>query len=421
MINAMTQPGKQVTVIGGGIVGVCCALSLQEKGLRVRLIDEGDLKRKASYGNAGVISPWSCIPQSMPGTWKYIPQWLLNRAGPVSFHWSYLPQLLPWVVKFLATGRYPRVIQIATAMDALNRQNVKIYRQHLSTTNHQNLVKDACYLHVSRDKNAFTTDSLEYRLRAENQAPMEILDSRRLRELEPALSPDYQSALLIKNQARAFSPGRLVEVLTQKFCYQGGNIVKSRVEMIKPLENEGWNIQTQGQQYKSELLLIASGAWSVDLLKPLGLKLPLVNERGYHLEFNQPGVFLNHSIMDVKSKFVVSSMSQGVRSAGTAEFAHLNARPNYQRARIFKSLTKQLLPDLNTDNTSEWMGTRPSFPDSLPVIGHVPGFSGLFAAFGHSHYGLGMAPKTGQLLASMVCRETADIDPRPYRFDRFNA
>jgi D-amino-acid dehydrogenase len=209
--------------------------------------------------------------------------------------------------------------------------------------------------------------------------------------------------------------------LTQKFCDQGGKLVKSRVENIKPLRNDGWSIQIQGQQYKSELLLIASGAWSVDLLKPLGLKLPLVNERGYHLEFKQPGVSLDHSIMDVKSKFVVSSMSGGVRSAGTAEFAHLNARPNYQRAKIFKSLTKRLLPDLNTGNTSEWMGTRPSFPDSLPVIGQVPGFSGLFAAFGHSHYGLGMAPKTGQLLANLVCRETADIDPGPYRLDRFNA
>ena len=417
----MMQPARKITVIGGGIVGICCALSLQQKGLHVRLIDEGELKLKASYGNAGVISPWSCIPQSMPGIWKNIPKWLLDKNGPVSFRWSYLPQLLPWAIKFLSAGRYAKVIQIAGAMDALNKQNVAIYRQHLSTTNFQDQLKDACYIHVYRDKAVFDHESLEYRLRLKNQAPMDILDASQLKKIEPALSTDYQYALLIKDQARAISPGNLVEVLTRKFCDQGGELILSQVKYIRPLDDKQWNIQMQGQQLRSELLVIAGGAWSVDLLKPLGLKVPLVNERGYHLEFNQPGVLLNHSIMDVKSKFVVSSMSHALRSAGTAEFAHLNAKPNYQRAKIFKTLTKQLLPDLNISNTSEWMGTRPSFPDSLPVIDRVPGYSGLFAAFGHSHYGLGMAPKTGQVLADIVMADTSDIDLAAYRFDRFHA
>ena len=415
---------KDITVIGGGIVGICCALSLQDKGLQVILIDEGELKRKASYGNAGVISPWSCIPQSMPGVWKNIPKWLLQKTGPVSFRWHYLPDLLPWAVRFFAAGRQAKVIEIAAAMNALTRQNIEIYRQHLDNTNQQNLIKDSCYLHVSQNKNAFSSDSLEYRLRSNHQAPMAILAGKQIQELEPALSTDYKSALLIKNQARAISPGHLVQVLTQKFLDQGGQVIKAKVEKIQPDSNAGWDIIMQGKQLKSRLLLIAAGAWSVKLLnsldlKTMGLNLPLVNERGYHLEFKNPGLELNHSIMDVKSKFVVSFMDAGVRSAGTAEFAHINAKPNYQRAQIFKKLTKQLLPDLKTNSTSEWMGTRPSFPDSLPVIDRVPGFTGLFAAFGHSHYGLGMAPKTGRVLADIVTNSKTDVDTKPYRFERF--
>ena len=419
------QSGKQITVIGGGIVGICCALSLQDKGLQVTLIDEGDLKRKASYGNAGVISPWSCIPQSMPGTWKYIPQWLIDKNGPVTFRWQYLPDLLPWAAKFLAAGRHAKVIEVAAAMHALTRPNVDIYRQHLDNTNHQHLVKDACYLHVSTNKNEFSKDSLEYQIRSTHQAPMAILDAQQIQDIEPALSADFKSALLIKDQARATSPGRLVEVLTQKVREQGGEIINATVEEIQPDANASWNIILQGNQLKSELLLVAAGAWTVNLLNPLGLKtmglsLPLVNERGYHLEFSRPDIEVNHSIMDVQSKFVVSSMADGIRSAGTAEFAHLGAKPNFQRAQIFKTLTKQLLPDLNTNNTSEWMGTRPSFPDSLPVIDSVPGFTGLFVAFGHSHYGLGMAPKTGRVLADIVTNADCDIDRKPYRLDRFN-
>ena len=414
----MTQ-GKDIAVVGGGIVGICCALSLQDKGLQVTLIDEGELKQKASYGNAGVISPWACIPQSMPGTWKSVPLWLISKTGPVSFRWQYLPDLLPWTVRFLAAGRQARVIEVAAAMNALARENVDIYRQHLENTNQQGLIKDSCYLHVSATENAFSPESLDYQLRSGHQAPMAILKGQQIQEVEPALSGDYKSALLIKSQARAVSPGRLLEVLTQKFLARSGTIIKAKVVNIQPQSSSGWHLTMQGDQLKTELLLVTAGAWSVNLLKPLGLNLPLVNERGYHLEFHDPGIALNHSIMDVKSKFVVSSMADGVRSAGTAEFAHINAKPNYQRAQIFKTLTKKLLPNLKTSNTSEWMGTRPSFPDSLPVIDQVPGFSGLYAAFGHSHYGLGMAPKTGEVLADIVTNTVSNIDTKPYRFQRF--
>jgi len=70
--------GETVTIIGAGIVGICCALSLQERGVQVRLIDRGEPGQETSFGNAGVISPWSIIPQAMPGIWKSIPRMLLS-------------------------------------------------------------------------------------------------------------------------------------------------------------------------------------------------------------------------------------------------------------------------------------------------------------------------------------------------------
>jgi D-amino-acid dehydrogenase len=112
-------------------------------------------------------------------------------------------------------------------------------------------------------------------------------------------------------------------------------------------------------------------------------------------------------------------MRAGVRCAGTAEFAGLDAPPDYRRARIFKRLAKRLFPDINTGDTVEWMGSRPSLPDSLPCLGEVPGQRNLYCAFGHSHYGFGMAPNTGRVVADVIAGTPPAIDMAPYRIDRF--
>jgi len=418
-VQASSRDEPQVTVIGAGIVGVCCTLSLLEKGLSVRLIDKATPATGASLGNAGVISPWSCVPQSMPGLWRHVPGWLLDPKGPISIRWGYLPQLAPWALKFLRAGQRDRIPAIATAMDALNRPNVELYRHHLAGTGHEDVLRGSWYVHPFRDPAKAELSDLAWRLRQERGAPVERVDGPALRELEPALSHDYKAAIVVKDQARATSPGRLGTALADKARKLGADVVQAGVEEIKPGAERGWRLLTTGGEMMSPNIVVSAGAWSTGLLKPLGIDLPLEAERGYHLMFEDPRVTLNHSVMDMEGKFVVSSMDEGLRSAGTAEFAGLDAPPDYRRARIFESLTKRLLPGLNTAKTREWMGVRPSFPDSLPCIGQVPGFDGLYAAFGHSHYGLGMAPATGRVIAELLAGSTPGIDLGPYRVDRF--
>jgi D-amino-acid dehydrogenase len=409
-----------VTVIGAGIVGICCTLSLLERGYSVRLIDRAAPATGASLGNAGVISPWSCVPQSLPGLWRHVPGWLLDPKGPISIRWLYLPQLVPWALRFLRAGQRHRIPAIATAMEALTRPNVELYRKHLADTGHEDLLRDSWYVHPFRDPAKAELSDLPWRLRQERGAPVERIDAQTLREIEPALSHDYEAAILVKGQARATSPGRLGAVLADKARNMGAKIVQTSIKALKPGAEGGWKLLTSQGELRSPNVVISAGAWSAALLKPLGIVLPLEAERGYHLTFEDPGVTLNNSIMDMEAKFVVSSMEGGVRSAGTAEFAGLDVLPNYRRARIFESLTKRLLPGINTAKTREWMGTRPSFPDSLPCLGPVPGFEGLYAAFGHSHYGMGMAPATGLVIANLLTASDPGIDLQPYRIDRFH-
>ena len=410
---------ERATIIGAGIVGICTAISLLEKGFDVLLIDRNEPAEGASHGNAGVVSPWTCVPQSMPGVWRSIPKWLFDPEGPIALKWSYLPKFIPWAIKFLEAGKEEGLPAIADAMQALNRPNVDLYRQLLEGTGSEHLIVESMYVHVSRNEDAVDLNSLAWKLREERGVPIEVVGPERLREVEPDLSPAYKTGVLMKGQARAIDPGGVGKALAEKAKRMGADFLKAGVHRIEQSPTGEWNIHTDAGERKAINLIIAAGAWSARLLEPLGYDLPLEAERGYHLIFQNPGITVNNSIMDADAKFVASSMAAGVRCAGTAEFAGLDALPDYRRAQVFVRLAKHLFPDINTKDTIEWMGSRPSFPDSLPCLGEIPSKKGLFCAFGHSHYGFGMAPNTGRVVASIVTGEPVNIDLTPYQISRF--
>lgn len=408
-----------ITVIGAGIIGVCTALSLREKGADVRLIDRDAPGTATSFGNAGVVSPWSCVPQSLPGMWKNIPGWLLDPDGPAVIKPSHVLRFIPWALRFLRAGNMSKVWQTSQAMNALVSPNIEIYRRHLTGTGHEDLLRDSWYVQAFRQASPPSLDSIGWQLRQKINAPIELVDGDQLREIEPDLAPDFTGAVLIKDQARVMAPGRLCEVLAEKLVRMGGHFIRAEIEAISPHPDGGWQIQAKEKNERSATVVVAAGAWSARLLKPLGISVPLEAERGYHVLFKEPGVTLNHSVMDMEAMFVASSMEMGLRSAGTAEFAGLDAPLNKRRSDTIARHTRRMLPGLSNQEPDIWMGPRPSMPDSLPCIGEVPGHPNLLAVFGHSHYGLGMAPMTGQLVASLAVGQKPNTDLTPYRIDRF--
>ncbi len=408
-----------ITIIGAGIVGVCTALSLREKGADVRLIDRQMPGSATSFGNAGVVSPWSCVPQAMPGLWKRLPGLLLNPDGPVVVTPAHLRRFIPWALRFLRAGRVSEVRRISAGMSALVHPNIEIYRRHLKGTGHEDLLQDSWYVQAFRTPTPPDLDDLGWQLREEIGAPVELVDGHELREIEPDLAPDFTGAVLIKDQARVMAPGRLCEVLAEKFKSLGGDFIQDEIRGISPDPDGGWQIQMGEKIQRSGTVILTAGAWSARLLQPLGILVPLEAERGYHVLFKDPGVTLNHSVLDMEAMFVASSMEMGLRSAGTAEFAGLDAPLNERRAASLTRQTKRMLPKLSPGEPDIWMGPRPSMPDSLPCIGEVPGFPNLLVAFGHSHYGLGMAPMTGQLVAALATGQHPNTDLEPYRIGRF--
>ncbi|WP_299961752.1 FAD-dependent oxidoreductase [uncultured Roseobacter sp.] len=411
----MDQP---VFILGAGIIGICTALSLAERGVAVRIIDRGEPGQETSFGNAGIISPWSVIPQSMPGVSRQIPQLMFGRAAPLSIRAAAWPKMIPWGLRFLQQASEARARATADVMEVLCAPSIDLYRRHLQGTGAESLIKDSIYVHAFRDGSRANLKSLDYAIRQEKGANLELVGSEALQATEPALSPAFNAAVLIHDQARALSPGGIGRVLAEKARGLGVDFITDNIRKLNRTDG-AWQIVCDGGTHAASQVVVAMGAWSANLLAPLGLRMPLMAERGYHLEFAQPGIEIRNSVMDVDAKLVASSMEAGVRIAGQAEFAPVDAPPDDRKRGQLRKLAKAAFPDLNTGTESFWMGRRPSFPDSLPVLGEALEKKGLFLNFGHSHYGLMMAPKSGELLADMVIGRASNADVTALGAERF--
>ncbi|WP_308442981.1 FAD-dependent oxidoreductase [Jannaschia sp. AI_61] len=407
-----------MTVLGAGIVGICTALSLAERGVPVRVIDRGPPGQATSFGNAGVISPWSIIPQAVPGIWRQIPGLMLGRYRPLAVRPAAWPRMVPWGLRFLRNATEQKLRQSCDAMQILCGPSIDLYRRHLAGTGHAGLVVDSCYVHAFRNSSRADLSALDYALRVEKGAACEVIDGPAVTRLEPALGSQFNAAIVIHNQARALSPGKLSEVLAEKATGLGVEFISDSITAVERA-TPGWRIVCDGETYHASQVVLALGAWSLDILRPLGIQVPLMAERGYHIECPTPGVTLTNSIMDMDAKVVASSMQDGVRVAGQAEFGDPSAPPSPRRKPHLERLAQAMMPQLNVADARLWVGARPSLPDSLPMLGPVADQPGLFLNFGHSHYGLMMAPKSGELLADTLVGRMPNVDLSTYAVDRF--
>ncbi len=413
------QQDNSLTILGAGIIGICCALEAVEAGFDVTVIDRSAPGEGASQGIAGIISPWSVVPQAMPGIWKDVPKWLLDPKGPVKVRWRDMPTLLPWVRSFLGHATRREAERISEAMAWLMQDNINLYRTYLKDTPGEHLVRDSHLITVFRESQRPDLKDLASQLRLRSGADLEVVQSGDIQALEPALSPTYTYALVVKNQSRTTDPGRVCKTLANKAQALGVTFLRHDIARIEPQGTGGFRLAHPDGAFQATRLLVTAGAWSHKLLRPLGIRLPLIGERGYHLVFPNPDISVENSIADASAKIVLSQMDAGIRVAGTAEFADPDAPPNYARARALLPLAKRMLPDLNTERPAEWMGVRPSFPDNLPVVDRLGGFENLFCAFGHSHYGFGMAPQTARLVRQLLQNVKPNRDISAVSWQRF--
>lgn len=263
------------------------------------------------------------------------------------------------------------------------------------------------------------TADVERQVRERHGIRAEVLTADDLRQMFPGIARDVTRGLLVPGNGYTVSPQRIVRTLAELLRSDGGEIIAERAMKLIPRDGGGYMVMTNVANRTADHVVVATGAWSRELLDSLGLRVPLETERGYHAMLFAPGITPQLPISNKTRGFGVTPMEDGLRVAGTVEIAGLHAPPDERRARILVDHARRLFPGLQTNEVRYWIGFRPSTPDSLPILGQAPGRPGLHLAFGHGHFGMTGGTPSGRLIARLITGQAPGIDPAPYGAQRF--
>jgi D-amino-acid dehydrogenase len=412
--------GKPVIVLGAGMVGVCCALELQRRGMDVTLVDRQAPGQETSHGNAGVLARSSLMPFNHPGLWRQLPRLLRNDTVQFRYRPGYLARNLGWAASFLWRAR-PSVFQeTATALDSLIRLSAPEHQRLLAEAGIRHRLRDTGWIFLFRSEAAWQGSALARSAYARHQVPTQALDPAELARLEPALAPIFARALWIQGSYSVDDPQAVVRAYADLFQRSGGTFKPLRAAAIRR-DVDRWTVQ--GDQGSDSLsapaLVVALGPWSKALLKTTGIDLPMAFERGYHMHYTPgSGPALGRPVYDTGGGYVLSPMARGLRLTTGVELDDCEAPARPVQLDLAETRAREAL-DLGARLDSQaWLGRRPTLPDSRPMIGQAPRHPGLWLALGHQHIGFSTGPGTASILGELMSGEGGERHAafRPGRF-----
>jgi D-amino-acid dehydrogenase len=411
---------ENVTIVGGGIVGLCCALQLQRNGLSVTVIDPGDPERACSFGNAGQLAIGEVVPLALPGVIFSAIRWLRDPLGPLAIRWRYLPQLMPWLVRLVLAGRRSQVERISRTMASLCDLIYTDYKPLLSAAGVEDLIVREGYIRLYENIEQWHAEGFGWQLRERAGLRYQLLEAATLRKEEPEVNSRFGFGVALTDRHFVANPPRLMRAFAEQILRNGGRMQKGEVIGFESSDDRVIQLRLgDGTRIVTTRVVIAAGAWSHRLSSLLGDHVPLESERGYHVMLPDPGIQLRRALSVPARGLVVVPMETGLRLCGTVELAGLDAPPDYRHAERLIATAKNLLPRLNTEGGKPWMGHRPSLPDSLPIIDRASRHANVWYAFGHGHMGLSWAATTGRLIADLLIGRPPGLDLKPFNLSRF--
>jgi D-amino-acid dehydrogenase len=409
-----------VIVLGAGIVGASTALQLQRRGRSTVLIDRRGAGEETSYGNTGIIQREGVVPYPFPREPLRIAQYALNMRPEANLHWSALPAIAPWLIRYWAASTETRLALAARAVRPLIERCVLEHEVLMQDAAIAGMMRRTGYLRLYRSAPALAVElAKDTANRGTYGVNFEALDGQGVRAIEPHLCGDFAGGVLLPDPVSVADPGAVAKAYVRRLIERGGRFLAGDARLLQAC-SDGWQVATATGTIAAPAVVVALGPWSDDLVRGLGYRFPLGVKRGYHMHFGARGnATLNRPVLDAENGYCLTPMSKGIRLTTGAEFALRDAPATPVQLDRAEPLARAIFPLEQRIDAEPWLGSRPCLPDMLPIIGAAPRHQGLWFNFGHHHLGFTMGPVTGRLLAEMMTEAEPFTDPQPYAADRF--
>jgi D-amino-acid dehydrogenase len=408
-----------VAIVGAGIIGICTAFKLQEAGRNAVLIDRKGIAEETSRGNAGAFAFSDVIPLATSGVLQKLPKWLSDPLGPLTIRPEYLPQITPWLMRFWRAGWPDRVAAGIRAQSALMRVARAEAESLVANARLGSLIRSDGILELYESEAELRGTAKDDAAKAAEGIEFRHVRGAELAELQPGLSPKIVCGTFIPKWQTVSDPYDYAVAVAKAATDRGATFRKAEVVQLRP-QDDGVVLElSDGSAIRARQVVVAGGAWSKQLTTPLGDDIPLETERGYNTTLPGYSFDLKRQLFFGGHGFVVTPLASGIRVGGAVELGGLKLPPNFKRADAMLQKAARFMPGLVTTGGKQWMGFRPSLPDSLPAIGFSRRSRNIAYAFGHGHLGLTQSAGTGQLVANLLTGAPQPIDMSPFLPQRF--
>jgi D-amino-acid dehydrogenase len=406
-------------IVGAGIVGICTAIRLAENGKTVTVVDRTGICEETSSGNAAAFAFSDVLPLAQKGMIRNLPKWLADPLGPLSIPPSYMPRLAPWLFRFWRAGRASVYEPALAAQAGLMKLAEAEWMALMDESGTRSMLREDGSLELYESEAEFAASLPGWAARKRFGIEFRHLEGAALATLQPGLSTQFVKGTFVPGWKTVSDPKLLGKALWTHAVRLGVRFRQGAVAGVEAGQAGARVILDDGATIGSERLVIAAGAWSHRLARQLGDRIPLETERGYNTTLPIGAFDVRRQLIFSGHGFVITPLETGLRIGGAVELAGLDAPPNYARSKAMLEKAKRFLPGLRADGGQEWMGYRPSLPDSLPVIGRASRCRNVFYAFGHGHLGLTQAAATARLIADLVSGKPSAVDLSPFSPQRF--
>jgi D-amino-acid dehydrogenase len=407
---------KSILVIGGGLVGAASALRLAAAGVRTTLIDPGDMRRAASYGNAGhlgteQVEPWS--------SWKNVltaPKSSFLVGGPLDFRWRDVGHWAPWSLRFLAACNPKRFARGRAALTTILTDALPAWRRLAELAGTPDLVIPHGHATVWMSPAAAERGRGAFARAPSGPASCREMSASELERYASVLRRPPAAGVLFSGTGQVSDPQGARNAILAAFAARGGETVAGRAARI----DGGARVTlASGEALQADAVLIAAGAWSGRLMRGIGVQAPLIGERGYSVQSAEHDWPENLPTTVFEENFVVfSRFTSGLRATSFLEFGSPDAPGDARKWRLLE----QRIADLGVSfsrTPDRWVGPRPTLPDYLPAIGRLERAPKILYAFGHAHLGLTMTAITSEIVTALATDQQPPIDLAPFRIERF--